>query len=135
MFKHQTSARVQYGETDQMGYLYHGNYARYFELGRVEALRSLGITYQEMEKTYEVLMPVMSLNMRFVRPAYYDDLLTIETVLRKLPEQFIAFQTDIYNPEGKLVNGGTVKIGFLDAKSRKAIEAPACLLSKLKPYF
>lgn len=135
MYKFSIHSRVQYGDTDQMGYLYHGNYAKFYELGRVEALRDLGITYRQMEEEHRVLMPVLSLNMRFVRPAYYDDLLKIEIVLKKLPNQFIIFQTEIFNPDNELVNGGTIKLGFLNADTRQSISAPESLISKLKPYF
>lgn len=118
-----------------MGYLYYGNYAHYYEIGRVEMLRSLGLTYKSMEEEHGILMPVMSLQMRFVRPAYYDELLTIRTALRKLPDQFITFYVEIFNEKNKLVNGGSVKLCFVDKNSNKTIAAPSYLLDKLKPYF
>ena len=77
MFVTETQIRVRYGETDPMGYLYYGNYAQYYEVGRAEAIRTLGLSYKEMEETVGIMMPVMSLQMRYVRPAYYDDLLTV----------------------------------------------------------
>lgn len=135
MYQHDFQKRVRYGETDQMGYLYYGNYAQYYEIGRVEMLRSLGLTYKSMEEEYGVLMPVMSLQMRFVRPAYYDELLTIRTTLRKLPDQFITFYVEIFNEKNKLVNGGSVKLCFVDKNRNKTIVAPSYLLDKLKPYF
>jgi acyl-CoA thioester hydrolase len=135
MYQHDFDKRVRYGETDQMGYLYYGNYAHYYEIGRVEMLRSLGLTYKSMEEEYGILMPVMSLQMRFVRPAYYDELLTIRTALRKLPDQFITFYVEIFNEKNKLVNGGSVKLCFVDKNSNKTITAPSYLLDKLKPYF
>ena len=91
MFIHETHVRVRYGETDQMGYLYYGNYAQYYEVGRAEAIRSLGISYKELEEDYGIMMPVMSLQMRFVRPALYDELLTIRTHLRHLPSERLHF--------------------------------------------
>lgn len=118
-----------------MGYLYYGNYAQYYEIGRVEMLRSLGLTYKAMEEEHGILMPVMSLQMRFVRPARYDELLTIRTVLRRLPDQFIVFHVEIFNEKKKLVNGGSVKLCFVDAKSNKTVPAPNYLLEKLTPYF
>jgi acyl-CoA thioester hydrolase len=135
MYQHDFHKRVRYGETDQMGYLYYGNYAHYYEIGRVEMLRSLGLTYKSMEEEHGILMPVMSLQMRFVRPAYYDELLTIRTALRKLPDQFITFYVEIFNEKNKLVNGGSVKLCFVDKNSNKTIVAPSYLLDKLKPYF
>ena len=135
MYQHDFQKRVRYGETDQMGYLYYGNYAHYYEIGRVEMLRSLGLTYKSMEEEHGILMPVMSLQMRFVRPAYYDELLTIRTALRKLPDQFITFYVEIFNEKNKLVNGGSVKLCFVDKNSNKTITAPSYLQDKLKPYF
>ncbi len=135
MYSHDFQKRVRYGETDQMGYLYYGHYAQYYEIGRVEMLRSLGLTYKAMEEEQGILMPVMSLQMRFVRPARYDELLNIRTVLKKLPDQFIVFHVEIFNEKGKLVNGGSVKLCFVDAKSNKTLPAPQYLLDKLIPYF
>lgn len=135
MYSYDFKKRVRYGETDQMGYLYYGNYAQYYEIGRVEMLRSLGLTYKEMEQEHGIWMPVVSLDMRFVRPGFYDELLTIRTTLRKLPEKFITFHMEIINEKNKLVNGGSVKLCFLEAKSGQTISAPEFLLAKLRPHF
>jgi len=135
MFRHAFQKRVRYGETDRMGYLYYGNYAQYYEIGRVEMLRSLGLTYKSMEEEHGILMPVVSMQMRFVRPALYDELLTIRTELRQLPGRFIIFHVEIFNEGKKLVNGGSVKLCFVDAASNKTVDAPAYLLEKLRPYF
>ncbi|MEM9526166.1 MAG: thioesterase family protein [Bacteroidota bacterium] len=130
-----TTHRVRYGETDQMAYLYYGRYALLYEIGRVEMLRDLGLTYANMEAEEGVMMPVMSLNQRFVRPARYDELLTIATTLRRLPVDTITFHVEIRNEKGKLVNGGSVKLCFVDVKSGKAVPAPEYLLEKLRPHF
>ena len=135
MHKHQFQKRVRYGETDQMGYLYYGNYAAYYEIGRVEMLRDLGLTYKAMEEEQGILMPVMTLEMRFVRPAHYDELLTIETELRTLPDKEIVFHVRIFNERKKLVNGGRVKLCFVESASGKAVTAPENLLEKLRPHF
>lgn len=135
MYTHEFQKRVRYGETDQMGYLYYGNYAAYYEIGRVEMLRSLGLTYKSMEEDLGILMPVMNLDMRFVRPGRYDELLTIETTLRKLPEQTIVFHVQIFNEKKKLVNGGRVKLCFFDANTNKTVAAPEFLLAVLRPFF
>lgn len=135
MLTHHFQKRVRYGETDQMGYLYYGNYAQYYEIGRVEMLRSLGLTYKEMEEELGIMMPVTSLQMRFVRPARYDELLTIRTTLKQLPDRFITFHVEILNENGKLVNGGSVRLCFVTVKTQQTIPAPAYLLDKLKPYF
>ena len=135
MYTHDFQKRVRYGETDQMGYLYYGNYAQYYEIGRVEMLRSLGLTYKAMEEELGVMMPVLSLQMRYVRPAYYDELLTIRTALRRIPDQFITFHVEIYNEKNKLVNGGSVRLCFVDKQSNKTIDAPVYLIEKLRPFF
>lgn len=135
MYVHTFQKRVRYGETDQMGYLYYGNYAQYYEIGRVEMLRSLGITYKNLEEDFGTFMPVMHLECRYVRPARYDDLLTIETTLRKLPSTDIIFNMEIRNETGKIVNGGRVRLCFLDRYTEKAVIAPPVLLDVLKPFF
>lgn len=135
MFVHDTKIRVRYGETDQMGYLYYGNYAEYYEVGRVEALRTLGVTYRDMEAKHQVMMPVMSLEMRFVRPALYDELLTVRTAIKEYPLSNIVFEMEIFNENNKLVNGGRVKLCFIDANTRRRLDTPSFLLESLKPYF
>ncbi len=135
MLTHEFQKRVRYGETDQMGYLYYGNYAQYYEIGRVEMLRASGLTYREMEQERGILMPVVSLQMRFVRPAYYDEMLTIRTTLRQLPQKFITFDVEIFNEHRKLVNGGTVRLCFVEAATGKTISAPEFLLEKLRVHF
>lgn len=134
MFTHSFRKRVRYGETDQMGYLYYGNYAQYYEIGRAEFIRSLGLSYREMEER-GVLMPVMSLNCRYVRPALYDELITIKTTLRNLPTNTVTFHMELFNEAGKLINGGSVKLCFVETEGRKAISAPEFLLEKLRPHF
>jgi len=135
MFRHETQIRVRYAETDQMGYLYYGNYATYYEVGRAEMIRSIGLSYQSMEDDYGILMPVMSLQMRFVRPARYDELITVRTELRKLPQKQIVFHHELFNPKGKLVNGGSVKLCFVEQATNKTVGAPSFLTDKLISYF
>ncbi|MBK8721225.1 MAG: acyl-CoA thioesterase [Saprospiraceae bacterium] len=135
MYSFDTQLRVRYGETDQMGYLYYGNYAQYFEVGRVETMRSLGMSYRDLEVEHGILMPVMSMQVRYIRPAFYDDLLTIKTAIRHLPEKTITFYSEIYNEKNKLINGGEVKLCFVDAKSNKTIPVPDVILEPLRKYF
>jgi len=134
MYQHEFKKRVRYGETDQMGYLYYGNYAQYYEIGRVEMLRSLGLTYRAMEEQ-GTMMPVMSMQCRYLRPVLYDQLITIRTTVRELPLNQIVFHMELYNEDQKLVNGGTVKLCFVDMNTRKTIPAPEYLVDKLAPYF
>lgn len=135
MYSFDTHTRVRYGETDQMKYLYYGNYALYYEVGRVELMRSLGVNYKDLEEEYKVMMPVVSLQQRFVRPAFYDDLLLIRTTIRELPDKFITFHCDIFNEKKKLLNGGSVRLCFVDMTTNKTISIPDFLLNKLKPHF
>ena len=135
MFTHTTTERVRYAETDKMGYLYYGEYPRLYEIGRVEMLRSLGLSYRSMEDELQVMMPVMSFQCRYVRPALYDELLSLTTTLRQLPTDTIAFHTEIYNPAGKLINGGTVRLCFIDRRTGRRTGCPEVLLDRLLPYF
>ena len=135
MYSHEFQKRVRYGETDQMGYLYYGNYAQYYEIGRVEMIRSLDLTYKALEEEHRVMMPVMSMQMRFVRPARYDELVTIRTTLRKFPTKEIIFHMEILNERGKLINGGSVKLCFVDMETNKTVPTPEVLLAKLRPFF
>ena len=135
MYAYDTQLRVRYGETDQMGYLYYGHYAQYFEVGRVETIRSLGLSYKELEEVHGIWLPVVSLDMRFVRPAYYDDLVTIHTEIRRLPDTHIVFHCELYNEKKKLLNAGRVRLCFFEARSKKVIQAPEFLLEKLRIYY
>ncbi|HQW12913.1 MAG TPA: thioesterase family protein [Saprospiraceae bacterium] len=135
MFTHQTSLRVRYADTDQMGYVYYGNYAQYYEVGRVEAMRSLGITYAWMEKEMATMMPVMNANFEYLRPAFYDELLTIETNIPLIPENEIIFESQIFNGNNKVVNKGMIRLCFVDIKTKKRINIPSALLDKLISHY
>ena len=135
MFVSETQFRVRYGETDQMGYVYYGNYAEYFEVGRVEAIRSLGMTYRGMEEELGVMMPVKSLNIKYLRPVYYDELITIKTMITSLPERNITFHSEVFNQDGVLTTGATVILSFVDIKLKETTTIPLALLEKLKPFF
>ena len=135
MFRHETTIRVRYAETDQMNVVYYGNYAQYFEVGRVEAIRSLGMSYKSLEEK-GVLLPVVELNIRYLRSAHYDDLLTIRSEVRELPSDHrITFHQEVFNEEGKLLTTGTVLLYFLDAGTRKRVTIPGELKERLTPFF
>ncbi len=135
MFETQSTVRVRYAETDQMKVVYHGNYAQYFEAARAEAIREMGLTYREMEQM-GIVMPVVELHCKFLRPALYDDLLTIKTQLRELPtDHRIEFHHEVYNETGKLLTIGKVVLYFLDAKTQARSVMPEALQAKLAPYF
>ena len=135
MLTAQTTHRVRYGETDQMAYLYYGGYALLYEIGRAEMLRDLGLTYADMEASEGIMMPVMSMNQRFIRPARYDEVLTITTTLRHLPGRDVTFHFELHNERGKLVNGGSVKLCFVEVKTERRVDCPEYLLRVLRPYF
>lgn len=135
MYTHEITTRVRYGETDQMGFVYYGNYAGYYEIGRVEALRALGLSYADMEKKVGVFMPVMSLEVRYLRPARYDELLTIRTTVPRLPQMDILFLCEIYNAEGQLLNKGRIRLCFLEVGSHRRVDVPTMIQDKLKEYF
>nr|WP_294903297.1 thioesterase family protein [uncultured Lacibacter sp.] len=135
MFNSETTIRVRYAETDQMNVVYHGNYAQYFEVARAEAIRELGFTYKEMEAS-GVVMPIVELHTKFLRPAKYDDLLTIKTQLRELPKDHrIEFHHEVYNEEGKLLTIGRIVLYFLDAKTMARSTMPEALAKHIQPYF
>lgn len=131
MVLNEISFRIRYAETDQMGVVYHGNYAQYLEMGRVEWLRSLGYSYKSMEES-GVMLPVISLQVKFKKPAVYDDLITVETRLKKMPSVRIEFDFIIYNESKEVLVEATTVLVFMDMKTKKPIKCPDYLLNKIK---
>ena len=134
MYQFETNIRVRYAETDQMGFVYYGNYATYYEVTRVEALRSLGISYKILEEN-GVLMPVLENWSKYIRPAKYDDLLTIKLFLKEMPTMRITFEYEVFNEDEKLINLGSTTLVFLEKSSGKPIQVPGVVQDVLKPYF
>ena len=134
MYISETSIRVRYGETDQMGYVYYGNYAMYYEVARVESLRKLGLTYKELEEM-GVMMPVVENHSRYLAPARYDDLLRIVTTLREKPGVKIRFEYEIFNQQNQLLHKGETLLVFMDKKTNKPCRPPEAMLSVLTPFF
>ncbi len=134
MFKYEHQIRVRYSDTDQMGYVYYGNYGRYYEEARAEAIRSAGISYKEIEDS-GTMMPITRMSIKYIQPAFYDELLTIKTVIPYLPNRIIIFQYDVRNSQNEKINEGETQLIFIDAQSKKIKTAPQILLSKLMPYF
>lgn len=134
MYVHETKIRVRYGETDRMGYSYYGNYPLYYEVGRTEMLRSLGLTYKQLEDD-GFLLPIASMKIDYKKPAKYDDLLTVKTILRQMPLVKLEFEYEIYNEKGDLLNKGTTLLVFVDEKTRKPCKAPKYFLDKLTGKF
>lgn len=135
MFITETKLRVRYAETDQMDVVYHGNYAQYFEVGRAEAIRQMGFTYKDME-SMGIIMPIVEWHAKFIRPAHYDDLLTIRTTLKELPaDHRIEFHQEVYNEKEKLLTTGKVVLYFMTADTMEKTTMPENLVENLKPYF
>ncbi len=134
MYQSETTVRVRYAETDQMGYVYYGYYAMYYEVARVESLRQLGLTYREIEEM-GVIMPVLENKSRFLAPGRYDELLTIVTTIREKPGVRIKFEYDIYNEEKKLINQGETLLAFVDRKTNRPCRPPRAMEQVLEPFF
>ena len=135
MIKSETKLRVRYGETDQMGYAYYGVYAQYYEVGRVDAMRSLGFSYKEMEER-GILMPVIDYSINYKKPAYYDDEITIITKLNELPTGVrIIFDYECYNSNNELLNNGKVTLVFIDKDTKKMCKIPDWFINALLPFF
>lgn len=122
--------RVRYGETDQMGYVYYGNYASYFEVGRVEWLRNFGVSYKEMEDN-GIMLPVSNLNISYLKPTRYDDLITIKTTLKKIPTAKIEFDFEIFNEQNELLTKGYTSLVFIDMEKNRPTRCPKHLLDKI----
>ena len=135
MFTYDVQIRVRYAETDQMGYVYYGNYAAYFEVARTEAFRQLGILYKEMEAA-GVGMPVGELRTRFRRPARYDDLLTVRLLLRKPARgASVLFEYEVYNEARELLAEGHTLMVFVRLATGRPVPVPADVTTRLAPYF
>ena len=134
MFRTESHIQVRYGETDQMGVLYHGNYATFYEIGRTEAFRYLGLTYREIEAK-GIMMPVIELWSKFHKPAFYDDKIKIVTIIDRIPEYRMVTRAELYNEAGELINQAEVQLAFIEKSKNKIIEAPHFVKELLKPYF
>lgn len=130
MFSHQVSYRVCYADTDQMGYVYYGNYARFYEIARVETLRRIGVSYKDLEDA-GIGLPVYENHSKFHAPALYDDLLRIECTLLKMPSVRIEFEYKIYNQSDALLHEGKTTLVFMDLGSKKVVKAPEWLISAI----
>jgi acyl-CoA thioester hydrolase len=133
MFSHQVSYRVCYADTDQMGYVYYGNYARFYEIARVETLRRIGVSYKVLEDA-GIGLPVYENYSKFHAPALYDDLLRIECTLLKMPSARIEFEYKIYNQSDALLHEGKTTLVFMDLVSKKVVKAPEWLISAIMKH-
>jgi len=134
MFSHSTKIRVRYADTDQMGYMYYGNYATFYEVGRVEMLRSLGLTYKSMEES-GIIMPVIDLKCKYIKPALYDEEIIVKVFIDKMPSLRIHFRYELYNESDELINMGETTLVFIDQVKKKACLPSKEFLEKLSVYF
>ncbi|KOH43542.1 acyl-CoA thioesterase [Sunxiuqinia dokdonensis] len=130
----ETQVRVYYEDTDKMGVVYYGVYPRYYEIGRTEMIRELGLTYKEIEDS-NILLPARSLNINYLKSAYYDDLLTIRTIVETIPKVKFPIKTEIYNQQNELINSGEVVLVFFDAIANKPCRIPQKFREAMEPHF
>lgn len=133
MYIHETFVRVRYSETDKMGYCYYGNYAQFLELGRVESLRSLGFPYKELEDK-GIMLPVLDFNIKYLKPAFYDDELKIVTTISKISTFKISFDYEIFNEKNEKLTIASTNLVFVDEKTKKPVPHPKEMSEKLKLY-
>ena len=134
MYTSKTKVRVRYSETDMMGYVYYGNYATYFEVARVESIRQLGFSYRKMEED-GFAMPVLEFSIKYFKPAFYDDELTIETTITELPKARIYFEYKTFNEKGVLLNEAKTSLVFVNKETMKPCSAPIEFIDGMKKYF
>lgn len=134
MIVSETKIRIRYNETDQMGYVHHGNYAAFYEIGRTELIREIGFSYRHSEES-GVMMPVILMESKYMHPVKYDEEITIKTLLKAMPAARIVFHYELYNASAKLVHTGATTLVFVDAQTRRPQRPPLAFIEKLKPYF
>ncbi len=134
MVASETKIRVRYGETDRMGYVYYGNYAEYYEVGRVEALRKLGFSYKEMEDQ-GILLPVLEFSINYKKPAFYDDEITVKTSIKEMPGIKITFHYECFNANNELLNSGKVTLVFVNKQTNRPCQPPEWFVNAIAPFF
>ena len=134
MYVNEITIRVRYAETDQMGYVYYGHYAVYFEVARVEMLRSLGFSYKILEEE-GIILPVLKYSIKYIRPAFYDDLLRIKTTIKQLPVARIQFDYETFNEKDELLNIAETTLVFVNKNTNRPGAPPADLLEAMKIFF
>ncbi len=134
MIVHTTDIRVRYADTDQMGYVYYGKYAEYFEVGRVELIRSLGISYREIEER-GIMLPVVELVIKYLAPAFYDELLSVKSIVPEIPRSSLLTEYEVVKPDGKIAVKGRVKLAFIDQERMRPVRAPGYMVEAMKEKF
>ena len=134
MYSFDYDYRIRYADIDQMGYMYYGNYAKLYEIGRVEALRSLGLRYRDLEET-GIIMPVYENKSRFISPAKYDDLVTIRVIIKELPKVRIVFNYEIFDEHQTLLHTGETTLVFVRTSNNRIATCPKEITDRLLPFF
>ncbi len=135
MLVSETKIRVRYGETDRMGYAYYGIYALYYEVGRVETMRKLGFSYKDVEER-GIMMPVLEYSIKYKKPAFYDDEITLVTKLTEVPEGVkITFHYECYNDKKELLNSGQVTLAIINKETGKLCKLPDWFANELRKFF
>ncbi len=125
---------MRYADTDQMGYMYYGNYAEFYEVGRVEMLRSLGLTYKSMEDS-GIIMPVTELTCKYIKPALYDEEITVKVIMENMPSVRIHFRYELFNEKEELINLGETMLVFINQERNRPCLPPDGFLDKIKVHF
>ena len=134
MYTYEHQLRIRYADTDKMGYAYYGNYSRYYEIARVESLRTLGIRYSDLEDR-GVIMPVLENFSKYIKPATYDELITIKLMVKKFPGVRVKFEYEFYNEQDEIIHIGHTVLVFVDRETGKVTEMPEEIRNVLKPFF
>lgn len=134
MFSAESKIRVRYSEVDIMGYVYYGNYGSFYEVGRVDAMRQIGISYKDLEAN-GYMMPVVEMFTKYFKPAHYDDFVTVKTFVKEMPSVRMKFYYELYNEENVLLNTGYTIHVFVSHETRKPCQPPEVIISGIKQYF
>lgn len=134
MIKSEVKLRVRYAETDQMGYVYYGNYAAFCEVGRVEAMRKVGTSYKQLEES-GIMMPVIEYNVKYIKPAKYDDEIVVVTTIKERPKARIRFDYEIFNENGDLLNIAYTTLVFIKKETGRPCAPPDWFQKQLDAYF
>ena len=126
--------RVRYGEVDQMGFLYHAHYVDFYDMGRNELIRSIGVTQRELEEQDHIMIPVLNVNINYITPANFDDILIVRTRLEEMPRVKVTFHTEILK-NNVVINKGSVTLAFINSETKRAVRPPKRLIDALLPYF
>jgi len=133
MIASKNEIRIRYDEVDKMGYVYHGNYAKYYHISRTELLRKIGISDKELEN-HNIILPVIEMSIKYIKPIFYDDIITIKTSLYNIPTSRMIFHHEVRSNNNEMINRATSTVAFVDINTRKPMKAPRFIVNKIKSY-